>query len=509
MRNSKSISKSVLIFVFGITIVKLLAFVKQIVVAYFYGSNLETDMFFLAYGFENTLTSILFASLQVSFVTLYLETKEHNEHSEFVSRTAEIFTIIGFFVSLISVLLAFPIAKVLAPTYDDESTIELMKMIRLFSAVTLFVPIATISTSVFNSEKSFFKSQIPNILMAVFDILCIIILSSKLGIYARNLGFILSTVLSAIVSIAFLRKYIKLKPVKLSIDDKQKKLIKLTAPMMIGIGMTSIMTLFDRMFGSMLETGSVSALNYSSSLYSLMISIVSTGFVTVLTTYFSELANGEKYQELGDLTYKSIGVGLIPIVYIAIVFVTFGDTLVRLIFGHGAFNEEAITLTSQALIGYAIASIIVVVKDIVTRVFYSLGDTLYPSLINGIGCIINIGISYVLCRFYGVMGITIGTAIAETIILIFLVVRLQFKFKNFSILRVFHNSWRIILSGVIICSIIVLTKRIELFSSSFANVLLAFIAFVLYIILLIIFRDQYIKEIFVILKKFVKRGKKE
>lgn len=50
---------------------KILGFIKQAVIAYYFGANGDTDIYFVAYGFVSGISEIIINSLRVSIIVVY------------------------------------------------------------------------------------------------------------------------------------------------------------------------------------------------------------------------------------------------------------------------------------------------------------------------------------------------------------------------------------------------------------------------------------------------------
>lgn len=442
MSKSKGIFKSSLILSGVIILIKLAGMVKQMVVAGYYGTSIETDIWFLAYSFESTITEILFSTLSVTIVLIYLD--EINEHgrpkaSDFISSVIMTFTSIAILVSIIIIGFANPIASILGPSYVENEHEYLSRNIRTLAIVTIFSPAIMTLSSVFNAEKHFVKGKISTLISNIIDILMIVAFARLLGIEARNYAYILSSVVNVSLLVWFSKEFVKLRLLKFSLDFRLKKLIRLTVPIMFGNGTTILLTLADRIISSYLGEGGVSALDYSSSIYSILISFVSTALVTVLTTHFAEMVSRKKFNELGDQFIKISRLVLLPMVIICCMFFCLSSDVVRVLFQRGRFDAASTALVSYAVRGYIIAAVFVVVKDIAVRLLYSLELTKYPFYASIVSGVVNVVASIVLMQKLGVLGITLGTAVAEIVCTVICLNYLRKALPSFS-LRSFMRS---------------------------------------------------------------------
>ena len=60
------------------------------------------------------------------------------------------------------------------------------------------------------------------------------------------------------------------------------------------------------------------------------------------------------------------------------IFIVLNESITKLIFGRGAFDENAIVLVSGLLVYYGIGMPAYLLRDLLVRIFYALGDSKYP-----------------------------------------------------------------------------------------------------------------------------------
>jgi len=103
---------------------KLLGFIRQTVIAAVYGSNLDTDIYFMSSDFMVGLSGALIGSLTTALVTIYIDTKvkqSKDKANEIASRMLSLF-ILSSVIFIIAVNIFAPfIAKLLAPTYTRHN----------------------------------------------------------------------------------------------------------------------------------------------------------------------------------------------------------------------------------------------------------------------------------------------------------------------------------------------------------------------------------------------------
>lgn len=84
----------------------------------------------------------------------------------------------------------------------------------------------------------------------------------------------------------------------------------------------------------------------------------------------------------------------------------FAESVIRLLFGRGAFDTQAISMTSYALFFYSIGMIGFGLRQILSRIFYSMQDTKTPMINASIVMVMNIILNIILSKFLGIGGLS-------------------------------------------------------------------------------------------------------
>lgn len=103
---------------------------------------------------------------------------------------------------------------------------------------------------------------------------------------------------------------------------------------------------------------------------------------------------------------------LLPICVITILF---GEDIVKIVYFRGAFDNQALSLTTIAVILYATCWIAINVEKLCMKAYLALGDTKMPMVISIIVVIVNIVCSIMMVHFVNFAGIILGTVISEVV----------------------------------------------------------------------------------------------
>lgn len=186
-------------------------------------------------------------------------------------------------------------------------------------------------------------------------------------------------------------------------------------PVILGVSINEINTLIDRSVASQVSVGGISALTYANSL----IMLIQGGFAQPVATVFYpniskevEKKNVTKAKELLQDATEVLFIGLIPI---TIGFIMYAQPITKVLFGRGAFDEQAIGMTSTAVAFYAIGIVFVGLRELLSRYYYSYADTKTPMKNAMIGMAVNIILNLTLSRLIGIGGLALATSVSALI----------------------------------------------------------------------------------------------
>ena len=100
---------------------------------------------------------------------------------------------------------------------------------------------------------------------------------------------------------------------------------------------------------------------------------------------------------------------------ITITFYICSHEIVSIVFGHGAFDGNAVDAASHALKGYSIMFVPVILRETFCRFQYAFQDSKTPMVNGSIGIVSNIVLSILLCKYYGVFGVALATSLSVLI----------------------------------------------------------------------------------------------
>ena len=210
-------------------------------------------------------------------------------------------------------------------------------------------------------------------------------------------------------------------------DKYIKKLLLLSIPVIISVAVNDLNMVIDKSLSSTLIEGSISALNYSSRLNSLVLTVFITAIATVLFPMLTSEVTTKNHEGFKRLISNGVNVILLITIPATIGIIVLAQPIVKIAFERGAFDPVATKMTSAALLFYSLGLVGMALRMFLERAYYSLQDMKTP-MINGIITVgLNITLNFILIRYMEHRGLALATSIAITITTVFLFYRLTRK----------------------------------------------------------------------------------
>lgn len=395
--------------------VKIIGFIKQAVIAAYFGATGQTDIYMLVSELVESMGEVLFSSISITFLTMYAgiyADKNELAKRQFVSNTV-FYGLPVTIILMIAVYLFSPqLAHLLAPGYYTAQLSEVAKYLKLMSIGMVTMFISAVCRAILDAEKHFIPPKLEGLIKSIITIAFCVFLGKSAGVTVLIYSLVIYYIVTDIYLIANVRKLTSLRITRPERDKRMLTLLSLSVPLFISNGSVYLHNIVDKAIGSTLDEGSISILSYSGYLTNTIHSLVIGSVCTVLLSYFSTYVAEKNNEELRKTLKNCIRILLVTITYIVIMISVSSKEIVTLVYGRGAFDETAVKSSAIVLVIYGVGLIFTGIRDVLIRVHYAYQDTM-QAMINGvIGMLCNIALSLLLAKPFGVYGIAAATVAA-------------------------------------------------------------------------------------------------
>ena len=423
---TQSLLKAAWIIAFVTIISKLIGFLRDVVIANFYGAGLVSDAYFYAYQIPAISIILLggiggpFHSAVVSVFSKLIPNLDEKP-SEDVNKLFNTFLTSSFLVFLVLGVLVFAFSDVIMQIIIANGSPELIHLASLH--LKIMAPVLTVGGVVgiyYGILITYKEFLIPNISPILMSLAIIIIISL---VHHDNSGIILALATTVGALCQFVYQLPKLKQIgfkfrpNLNIlnNPQYKNILELLFPAILSSTVGQVYIYVDMFFASQLQEGAWSAIGYANRLFQFPVGVLVTAFLVPLFPIFSKLVGEKDYDNIRY--YFNKGVGLLNFVAfpILVLIILLSTNAIQLIFQRGAFNEVATMMVSEALCYLSVSIIFYVFRDSVTRVFYAFNDSRTPFLVALSSIVIKFILNFLFVKQLGIGGITLSTSFVTLI----------------------------------------------------------------------------------------------
>ena len=210
------------------------------------------------------------------------------------------------------------------------------------------------------------------------------------------------------------------------LDPAMTHFFKILGPAVIGSAGVQLAMFADTIIASFLPTGAVASLYYADRIYQLPLGVIGIAAGTVLLPEMSrKIASGDVAGAHGAQN-RAVGLTLALAAPFVVAFLTIPDLIMSALFQRGAFDAAAAQRSGAVLAAYAIGLPAAVLIRSAVASFYSRSDTVTPLIASLSAVAVNVGLKIVLTGPYGVVGLSLATAIGIWVnlgLLVFLALR--------------------------------------------------------------------------------------
>ncbi|GAB6066080.1 murein biosynthesis integral membrane protein MurJ [Aquifex pyrophilus] len=415
-----------LLFFLGILLSRILGYVRDGTLAYFFGASHISDAFFIAFRIPNTFRRIFGeGGFNAVFIPLYGERLKERREKEFLSKVLGLLLLLSSFVVILGIIFSPVIISLIAPGIKSKETYTYaVEFLRFTFLYLILVSLYAFTMAVLMVRGLFFVPSVSQALFNLFFIISLILFAHKLGGYALVVGVLLGGLFQIIPNFfLFLRMEGFLKP-SLKIDEEIKTFLKRFFLTLGSFSANQLSLFIDTFLASFLKVGSISYVYYASRIYLLPISLFS---ISVSNTFLAVVSSGEGREENLRNGVKLILLFTLPSsagLYLL------SEEIVSVLYKRGNFTEEDLFYTSSILSIYALSVPFYSLQHLFKSLFYADGDVKTPVKASFLGVLVDglVASIFIFLFGYGVMAFPIGALLSSIFALFYLYIRMEKPF---------------------------------------------------------------------------------
>lgn len=417
----------------GILISRIVGLIRQRVFAHYFGTSAAGDAFSAAFRIPNFLQNIFGeGALSASFIPVYAKLLAHNDEEEATHVANAVLGLLALAVSLIvltGVLTTPYLISAIAPGFKGETRELTIRLVRiLFPGAGLLV-LSAWCLGVLNSHHRFFISYTAPVAWNLAMIVSLVVFGRRVGQFPLAeyvaWGSVIGSALQFGVQwptvIGLVRR---LRPVLDVASEHVKTVVRNFFPVFMSRGVVQISAFVDAVLASFLPEGSVVALTYAQSLYTLPVSLFGMSVSAAELPAMSRAIGST--EQVAEVLRKRLDEGLHRIAFFIIpssmAFLALGDVIAAVLYQTGQFKHDAAIFVWGILAGSTVGLLASTLGRLYSSTYYALHDTHTPlqyaivrvTLTTGLGYLFALPLPRLLGidPKWGVAGLTASAGIA-------------------------------------------------------------------------------------------------
>ncbi|CAK0745016.1 putative lipid II flippase MurJ [Gammaproteobacteria bacterium] len=406
----------------GMTLIsRILGFLRDMVVARYFGASNGADAFFVAFRIPNFLRR-MFAegSFSQAFVPVLSEHKTLHSHDEvraLVGHAAGALGVVVIGVTILGILAAPLLVWLFAPGFTSEPvryglTVE---MLRITFPYLAFISLAALAGGVLNTYGRFGMPAFTPVFLNLAMIAGALVFAPHLEHPVTGLawGVTLGGALQLAVQLPPVFRLGLLAPPRPNFQDAAvRRILRLMGPTLFGSSVAQVNLLFDTLIASFLVTGSVSWLYYSDRLLEFPLGVFGIAIATVILPKLSTdnaARDAEGFIRTLDWALRLVMLIGIPA---GLGLALLGGPLLATLFQYGEFGTTDTLMATRSLMAFSLGLPAFILIKVLVPGFYSRQDTRTPVRIGITAMLFNMVFNVILVFPLAHAGLALATTLS-------------------------------------------------------------------------------------------------
>lgn len=492
--------KATLIIVALTIVSKCTGFLREMIVASSFGTNYQTDAYFMSLAIPNIVFNIIAVVVTATLIPKFGEVIEKDGREEFNRFASNLFwisLITSLFILAILETMLPSLIKIIAPSFNKE-TFELTIYLSRISVIGIvFMTLSALVLAILQSVDEYISPTISGFAVNI-PIIFYVFICTDLTIIELTVATLIGYLFQVVIQVPWLLSNgFRLKK-RININDTRlREMAILMVPAFFGIGANQINFIVNRAMASSLPEGSVSSYNYANVVNGVSYGIFVSCFVMLYYSRISRVACKYKQEavvkSLLESAITKINLFMFPI---TLAIIGMSKEFISALFERGAFNSDSVDTTAYILQFLALGMLFNGMRDMFDRTFYAFQNPKTPVIIGSFGVVINIIMNFIFVPIYGIGGLALSLSVASIISCIILAILMKKQLDIENYYGIFGDTLKIFFSALLMI-IFVLCINTFLKEMNLSNLTILFFSSIEGIIFYSIFLLLFKVEIFV------------
>jgi len=407
---------------------RLLGYVRDAILAYFFGAQALMDVFVVAFRIPNTFRR-LFAegSLTIAFVPVFterLKNKSSSSNEEARNLFDTVFTVLTILLTLLSILgvvFAPQVVWLFAGGFQaDPPKFQMaVQATRIVFPYILLISLVAAAMGVLNSLRHFSAPAAAGMVLNISIILGVIFLPSITPwsqLQCVCVAIIIGGILQLALQLPFLKQKGFFPRPRLHLKDPSvKRIFHLMGPAIFGSAVYQLNILLMTRFASELPEGSNAFLYYADRIFQLPLALFGISVATSALPALSRLASERNREGFANTFSFSMRAILFIVLPATAGMIALRVGIIQTLFQSGKFAWEHTLETAHALLYFSLGLASVALVRVTVAAFNAHQNTKTPVKIAVIALLSNVLFCFLLMKPLGHSGLALSVTLASTI----------------------------------------------------------------------------------------------
>lgn len=415
---NQPMARAAMLFANATAAVKMVAFVKEAIVAAVFGLSGAMDTYLMALMLIGVPLGLLLNSIQTAFIPLYVgvrETRGTQASAHFIRATASA-TLLAMASALILWLIMLPwVIDIVGHGFDAAKRDVVHSMFLWLVPYYFLNGMNLVGHGALQADKRFLPSALLPVCIPLATI-AIVLGAGNGDVHSLVLGFVIGSLVEWMALHWQLRRSgSSLLPGRISLTPEIRRLAKGSAVLLGGTFVLSFAPMIEQGFASGLGEGTVAAISYAFKLPAMINGILVTAVGVTVLPFFSEML--VRRDDAGcQRAFRRYALALLAGgSVLALGLVMFSKPLVTLVFQRGVFRAEDTLLVAEIQRAYLIQIPGALVGMLAVRLLVAQGAYGIISIIGSLFVVVSGVLAWTLSRQMGAVGIALGLSISTTL----------------------------------------------------------------------------------------------
>lgn len=419
----RRIARNTLIFSIATGLSRIAGLIREIVASSFFGTSGAFSAFTIAFQVPNLVRSLFAdAALSAAFVPVFTELLERGRKREAFRLASTLCFVIVLALGAITALFILGAGVIMplftADTFDAQLNQLTAGLSQVLFPIVVLLGVNGLVVGILNTYEHF---TIPAIAPLVWNVVIIVVLIGAKPffhgdneMYAYAIGVLAGTTVQLLMVLPVLpRVGFRFELAFDWRDPRIRQVFKLMLPVTISLGIINFDLLINSSLGTLVSDEAPRAIDAAFRIYMLPQGMFSVAVATVLFPTLSRFAAQKDFDGLRHTMANGIRQICLLLIPAAAITLVLAEPITRLVYQRGAFDDQSTELVSTALLWFSVSLPFSGVNLLLSRTFFSLQRPWMPTALALGSLVVNVIVSLLLYKPYGVAGLVIGTVVSN------------------------------------------------------------------------------------------------